>query len=73
MELVFAILALHRGQRFVALMQDTVTDKTLLDTFHLFIDVCLPEKNRSDDVPVAGLEQVSDRKSPSPYLGLLQL
>ena len=60
MELVFAVFALHRGQRFVALVQDTVTDKALLDTLHLFIDVCLPEKNRSDDVPVAGLEQVSD-------------
>ena len=60
MELVLAIFALHRGQGFVALVQNAVTYKAFLDTLLLFIDVCLPKENRSDNVPVARLEQISD-------------
>ena len=60
MELVVAILAGQLRQAPIRSVHHTVANETLLDAFHLRVDVRLPEKNSADNVAIARLDQVAN-------------
>ena len=60
MELIATVTARQGRQAAVCTVQNTEADMALLDAFHLVIDVGLPEKDSTDDVAVARLDEVAD-------------
>lgn len=72
MELVLAVVALHRGETSVNTMEDAVTDVALFNAVHLLVDVGLPQEDGRDNISVARLDQVPDRQGPLGNLSLLE-
>lgn len=56
MELVLTVLTLHRRQRFIALVLHGVTNVTLFNTSHFFLNVVSPQENGRNDITISCLE-----------------